>query len=156
MWRHKIIKFVKLRDFWGYYERIIFKIPTCQKSAFQNGLWYISLVMLWWLHTNPSKFHISRQPWNEHDFEDKEGMRVNFFAKTKTKIGNWPLIRWKTIEIFNIVRSQSLNFTSKPKGYLLQTTKLWKKLFVLYRTKEKSGKDERRSKIFKLEKGKVC
>ena len=46
-------------------------------------------------------------------------MRVNFFAKTKTNIGNLPLSRWKTIEILKIVRFQSLNFTS-----LLQTTKL--------------------------------
>ena len=83
-------------------------------------------------------------------------MRVNFFAKTKTNIANLPLIRWKTIEIFKIVRFQSLNFTSKPKGYLLQTTKSWKKLIVLNRRKEKSAEAERRSKIFKLEKGKVC
>ena len=26
-------------------------------------------------------------------------MRVNFFAKTKTNIGNLPLSRWKTIEL---------------------------------------------------------
>ena len=83
-------------------------------------------------------------------------MRVNFFAKTKTNIGYLPLIRWKTIEIFKIVRFQSLNFTSKPKRYLFQTTKLWKKLIELNRTKEKRGKAEKRSKIFKLEKGKVC
>ena len=51
-------------------------------------------------------------------------MRVNFFTKTKPNIGNLPLSRWKTIEILKIVRFQSLNFTSKPKGYLLQTTKL--------------------------------
>ena len=51
-------------------------------------------------------------------------MQVNFFAKTKTNIGNLPLSRWKTIEILKIVKFQSLNFTSKPKGYLLQTTKL--------------------------------
>ena len=38
--------------------------------------------------------------------------------------------RWKTIEISKIVRFQSLNLTSKPKGYLLLTTKLWEKLIV--------------------------
>ena len=66
-------------------------------------------------------------------------MRVNFFAKTKTNIGNLPLSRWKTIEILKIVRFQSLNFTSKPKGYLLQTIKLWEKLIVLKRRKLKSA-----------------
>ena len=35
-------------------------------------------------------------------------------------MGNLPLSRWKTIEILKDVRFQSLNFTSKPKGYLLQ------------------------------------
>ena len=66
-------------------------------------------------------------------------MRVNFFAKTKTNIGNLPLSRCKTIEILKIVRFQSLNFTSKPKGYLLQTIKLWEKLIVLKRRKLKSA-----------------
>jgi len=47
-------------------------------------------------------------------------MQVNFFAKTKTNIGNLPLTRWKTIEILKILRFQSLNFTGKPKRYLLQ------------------------------------
>ena len=83
-------------------------------------------------------------------------MRVNFFAKTKTNIGNLPLSLWNTIEILKIVRFQSLNFTSKPKGYLLQTTKLWEKLIVLNRRKEESDKAKRRSKLLKLEKGKVC
>ena len=67
-------------------------------------------------------------------------MRVNFSAKTKTNIGNLPLRGWKSIEIFKIVRFQSLNFTSKPKGYLLQTTKLWEKLIVLNRRKKKATK----------------
>ena len=44
------------------------------------------------------------------------------------------------IEISKKVRSQSLNFTSKPKGYLLQTTKLWEKLIVLNRRKRKATK----------------
>ena len=66
-------------------------------------------------------------------------MRFNFFAKTKPNIGNLPLSRWKTIEILKIVRFQSLNFTSKPKGYLLQTIKLWEKLIVLKRRKLKSA-----------------
>ena len=83
-------------------------------------------------------------------------MRVNFFAKTKTNIlGNLLLSRWKTIEILKTVRFQSLNFSSKPKGYQLQTTKSWKKLIVLYRTEEKSDKAKRR-RLFELEKGKVC
>ena len=51
-----------------------------------------------------------------------------------------------------MVRFQSLNF---PKGYLLQTTKLWEKLIVLNRRKKKSD-EAKRSKLFKLEKGKVC
>ena len=83
-------------------------------------------------------------------------MRVNFFAKTKTNIGNLPPSRWKTIEILKIVRFQSLNFTSKPKGYLLQTIKLWEKLIALKRKKIKSNEAKRRSKLFKLEEGKVC
>ena len=65
-------------------------------------------------------------------------MRVNFFGKTKTNIDNLPLSRWKTIEISKIVKFQSLNFISKPMGYLLQTTKLCEKLIVLNRRKEKS------------------
>ena len=83
-------------------------------------------------------------------------MRVNFFAKTKTNIGNLPPSRWKTIEILKIVRFQSLNFTSKPKRYLLQTIILWEKLIALKRIKIKSDEAKRRSKLFKLEKGKVC
>ena len=43
-------------------------------------------------------------------------------------MGNLPLSLWKTIEVSKIVRFQSLNFTSKPKVYLFQTTKLWEKL----------------------------
>ena len=83
-------------------------------------------------------------------------MRVNFFAKTKTNIVNLPPSRWKTIEILKIVRFQSLNFTSKPKRYLLQTIILWEKLIALKRIKIKSDEAKRRSKLFKLEKGKVC
>ena len=67
-------------------------------------------------------------------------MRVNFFAKTKTNVGNMPLNRWKTIEILKAVRLQSLNFTSKPKGYLLQTTKLREKLIVLTEERKKGTK----------------
>ena len=47
-------------------------------------------------------------------------MRIHFFAK--------------------IVRFQSLNFISKPKGCLLQKTKLWEKLIVLNRKKKKATK----------------
>ena len=83
-------------------------------------------------------------------------MWVNFFAKTKTNIGNLPLGRWKTIVILNIVRFQSLKFTSKPKGYLLGTTKLGEKLIVLKRRKLKSDEAKRSNKLFELEKGKVC
>ena len=73
-------------------------------------------------------------------------MRVNFFAKTKTNIDNLQLSRWKTIEIDSkIVRFQRLNFSSKPMGCLLQTTKLWEKLIVLNRRKEKS--DEQGTKL---------
>ena len=82
-------------------------------------------------------------------------MRVNFFAETKTNIGNLPLSRWKTIEISKIVRFQSLNFISEPKGCLLRPTKLWEKLIVLKRTKVKSDEAKGRRKLFKHEKGKV-
>ena len=71
-------------------------------------------------------------------------------------LGNLPLRHWKTIEILQIVRFQSLNFTSKPKGYLLQTTKMWEKLIVLNTRKKKAMKPKRRSKLFELEQGKVC
>ena len=47
-------------------------------------------------------------------------MQVNFFAKTKTNMSNLPPSRWKTTEILKIAKFQSLNFNSKPKGYLLQ------------------------------------
>ena len=63
-------------------------------------------------------------------------VRVNFFAKTKTNIGNLLLSHWKTKEILKIVTFQNLNFISKSKGYLLQTTKLWEKLIV-YLTEER-------------------
>ena len=42
----------------------------------------------------------------------------------KQNIFNLPLSQWKTIEILKIVRFQSLNFTSKPKGCLLQKNKI--------------------------------
>ena len=83
-------------------------------------------------------------------------MRVNVFAATKTNIVNLPLSRWKTIEIFKIVRFQRLHFITKSKRYLLQTTKLWEKLIVLNRRREKSEEAKRRSKLFKPEKGKIC
>ena len=65
-------------------------------------------------------------------------MPVKFFTKTKTNIGNLLRSRWKMIEISKKVRSQSLNFTIKPKGYLLQATKLWEKLIVLNRRRKKA------------------
>ena len=65
---------------------------------------------------------------------------VNLFAKTKTNIGNLLLSHGKTIEILKIVTFQNLNFISKSKGYLLQTTKLWEKLIVLNRKKKKATK----------------
>ena len=46
------------------------------------------------------KFRIPQRPWDEYDCE----------ANT----GQWR--QWKTIEILKVVRFQSLNFTSKPKG----------------------------------------
>ena len=67
-------------------------------------------------------------------------MRVKFFTKTKTNIGNLLRSRWKMIEISKKVRSQSLNFTIKPKGYLLQATKLWEKLIVLNKRRKKATK----------------
>ena len=82
-------------------------------------------------------------------------VRVSVFAKTKTNIGDLPLSRWKTIGILKITRFQSLNFTSKPKGYLLQIRGK-SALIVINRRKKKSDESKRRSKLFKLEKGKVC
>ena len=41
---------------------------------------------------------IPRRPWDEHDCEVNAGQ-------------NLPLSRWKTVEIFKIVRFQSLKFT---------------------------------------------
>ena len=57
-----------------------------------------------------------------------------------------PLSHWKTIEILKIVRFQRLNFTSKPKRYLLQTTKSWEKLIVLNKKKKKNKEEETRPK----------
>ena len=71
-------------------------------------------------------------------------MGVNFFAKTKTNVGNLPLSLWKTIETLKRVRFQSLNFTSKPKGYLLQTTKLWEKLIVLKRRRKNRRSEKKK------------
>ena len=84
------------------------------------------------------KFRIPRRPWDEHDYKANVGQ----FTKTKTNIGNLPRSRWKTMEIFKKVRFQSFNFTSKPKEYLLQTTKLWEKLIVLNRRKKKATKSK--------------
>ena len=64
------------------------------------------------------KFRITGLPWDEHDWEANASQLL---CKKKTNIGNLLLSRWKTIEILKTVRFQSLNFTSKPKGYLLQT-----------------------------------
>ena len=47
-----------------------------------------------------------------------------------------PLSHRTTIEFLKRVTFQSLNFTSEPKGCLLQTTKLWEKLTVLNRKKK--------------------
>ena len=88
------------------------------------------------------KFLIPRRSWTS---TIERLMRVNFFAKTKPNKGNLPLSRWKTIEILKTERFQSLNFTSKPKGYLLQTIKLWEKLIVLKRRKLKS--DEAKEEV---------
>ena len=84
-------------------------------------------------------------------------MRVSFFAKAKTNVGPLPLSRWKTIEILKIVlRFQSLNFTGNPKGYLLQTTKLWEKLIVLNRRKKNAAKPKEEVNFLSGEKGKFC
>ena len=80
---------------------------------------------------------IPRRPWGEHDCEANAGQLL---CKNKTNMGNLPLSCWKKIEIFKIVRFQSLIFTSKPKGYLLQTTKLWEKLIVITEERKKAMK----------------
>ena len=64
-------------------------------------------------------------------------MRVNVFAETKTNISRLRLSRWKMI-----VRFQSLNSTSKPKGYLFQTKKLWEELIVQRKEKATKPKEE--------------
>ena len=81
-------------------------------------------------------------------------MGVNFFAKTKTNVGNLPLSLWKTIETLKRVRFQSLNFASKPKGYLLQTTKLWEKLTVLKRRRTKVTKPKGEVNFLNLKRAK--
>ena len=58
-------------------------------------------------------------------------MRVNFLAKTKTNRGKLRLSHSKMIEIMKVVRFQSLNYTSKLKGYLFQNAKLREELVVL-------------------------
>ena len=84
------------------------------------------------------KFRIPRRPWDEHDCEANAGQLL---YKNKN-IGNLLRSRWKMIEISKKVRSQSLNFTIKPKGYLLQTTKLWEKLIVLNGRRKKGTKPQ--------------
>ena len=69
-------------------------------------------------------------------------------------LGNLPLRHWKTIEILQIVRFQSLNFTSKPKGYLLQTTKMWEKLIVLKRRRKKATKPKEEVNFLSLKRAK--
>ena len=44
---------------------------------------------------------IPRRPWGEHDCEANAGQLL---CKNKTNMGNLPLSRWKTIEIFKTVR----------------------------------------------------
>ena len=65
-------------------------------------------------------------------------VRVNFFAKTKTNRSRQ--FAAESLEndrlILKIVTFQNLNFISKSKGYLLQTTKLWEKL-IAYLTEER-------------------
>ena len=63
-----------------------------------------------------------------------------------------PLSHRTTKEFLKRVTFQSFNFTSQPKGCLLQTTKLWEKLTVLNRKTKKKSKAKRTSKLFKLKK----
>ena len=79
-------------------------------------------------------------------------MQVNFFAKTKTNMSNLPPSRWKTTEILKIVKFQSLNFTSKPKG--LNNKIVGKADHTYTEERKKATKPKRRSKLFKREKGK--
>ena len=56
-----------------------------------------------------------------------------------------------------IVRFQSLNSTSKPKGDLFQTKKLWEELIVQRKEKPTKPKEEVSLNFISiLEKGKVC
>ena len=52
--------FVKIWDLWGYSEKSNIQEANC--------LWDIRPVMLWWLHTNPSKFDLG--------LNDKSNMRL--------------------------------------------------------------------------------
>ena len=114
------------------------------------SLLFLSLVCLFdfvlnWLFQEPrkqcftnwssviGKFCIPRRPWDEHDCQANAGQLV-----CKTKIFAESLENDRNLKT---VRFQSLNFTSKPKGYLLQTTKLWEKLIVLNRRKEKTKEE---------------
>ena len=82
------------------------------------------------------KFCIPWRPWDKHDCKANGGQ---FLYKNKNKHRQFVV---ELLENDRNLKKVRLNFTSKPKGYLLQK-------------KEKSVEAKRRSNFFKLEKGKI-
>ena len=83
------------------------------------------------------KFRIPRRPWDEHNCKANAGQLL---YKNKNKHGQFAMESLENDRNLKKVRSQSLNFTTKHKGYLLKTTKSWEKLIVLNRRKKKATK----------------
>ena len=118
---------------------------TCWLIMVHSWLWYqltvgrhvnryVSLHSTYMTASLNRQVSYSRRPWDEHDCKASAGQLL---CKNKNKqIGNLLLSHWKMIEILKIVTFQNLNFISKSKEYLLQTTKLWEKLIV-YLTEER-------------------
>ena len=64
------------------------------------------------------KLHIPRRPWDEHDYEANAG---KLLSKNKNKHRQFPAEALENDKNLQNRRFQSLNFTSKRKGYLLPT-----------------------------------
>ena len=78
---------------------------------------------------------------------------TSFTENWKGRLKNWVLV-W-SVRI--LVPTEYWATYCKPKGYLLQTPKLFEKLSNrTSQTKEKSDEAKRTRKLFKLEKGKAC
>ena len=145
--------------------RVVKSLQFCPESfrvmlEFTDYKWgksFLVFVLIWCsCGTKADIFELSRATANRQVSYSPRALRrarlrgqcgSTSLQKQKRNIGNLPLSRWKTIEILKIVRFQSLNFTSKSKGYLLQTTKLWEKLIVLNRSREKMDEGKRRTEV---------